>query len=328
MSRNKKTRIKRIMSYFLTNRFSPQTEEEVQRWIIEDNDAETKKEASGHFWDALQMETDDESFRALNRFNSKRNIPHVKKRTLHLQTFSKTAAILVLVILSSGGYLYYKHTRQWELEYRVGPGETRSVHLPDGSQVWINSGSTIKYSGNSNHNVRTVNLDGEAYFRVQSNPSKPFIVQTGNLSVKVLGTRFNMKAYSGEPYATAILDEGRIEISTAKDESYTLNPNEQLRYNIPENEISISTVSDSDATNWMNGTLVFTNATLQEILSSIERRYNVTINPGAIRLEKQQDITVKFIKNDNLDDVMGILTELLDGITYKKHGNNILLEEQ
>lgn len=325
MNSEKKTRIKRIMSYFLPNRFSPDTEEDVQRWIIEEDNTETKKEASLDFWNAIDMETNGESFQALKRFNTKRNIPPIKKKLYPVRTI---AAILIVAIIASGGYIYYNYNHNQEIEYTVALGETKSVNLPDGSQVWINAGSTLKYSGISGSNERTVYLDGEAYFRVQSNPSKPFIVQTPNLSIKVLGTEFNIKAYTDELFATAVLDKGEIEIKAGKNKSYVLKPKELLRYNIPDDEIVISTVSDNEATNWMNGTLVFTNATLQEILKTIERRFNVTINPGNINADKQQDITVKFIKNDNLDDVMDILTELLGNITYTKDGNNILLKEQ
>ncbi len=153
------------------------------------------------------------------------------------------------------------------------------------------------------------------------------MVHTAKLSVKVLGTRFNIKAYSGEQFATAILDKGRIEVNTPGNQSYQLKPQEQLRYNIARNEATISTLPDDDATHWMNGTLAFSNATLGEILSTIERRFNVTIDPGNLHPDKQQDITVSFINNDNLDDVLGILTELLGGITYHKQGNTIQLQE-
>lgn len=327
MKSDSKTRIRRIMSYFLPNRFTHRTEEEVQRWIIEDTHAETKKEASRDFWNTLDMETDDESYRALQRFKTERNLPQGTTKPRKLFTIRRIAAILIVLVISSAGLYYYNHTRPKPLEYTVARGETQTVTLPDGTQVWINSASTIRYTDAPDASQRTVHLDGEAYFSVQPNPAKPFIVSTANLSVKVLGTRFNIKAYADEPFATAILDKGRIEVNTPGNQSYHLQPQEQLRYNIAADETTISTLTDSDATDWINGTLAFTNATLQEILNTIERKFNVTIDPGNIIHDKQQDITVKFINNDNLDDVMDILTELLGGITYHKQGNTIQLQQ-
>ncbi|TRZ79130.1 MAG: hypothetical protein D4R94_00100, partial [Chitinophagaceae bacterium] len=118
-------------------------------------------------------------------------------------------------------------------ELTIHPGSRSKIVLPDGSQVWVNSGSKLSYASNFDGKIREVYLNGEAYFEVTKNPQKPFIVHTSGIDIKVLGTEFNVKAFDLEPTIEATLIRGSIEVLKKDDAnagSVLLKPHEKLVY--------------------------------------------------------------------------------------------------
>lgn len=102
--------------------------------------------------------------------------------------------------------------------------------MPDSSEIWLNAGTAIKYPEKFSKAQRLVYLDGEAYFSVRKDAAKPFIVETSQLSVKVLGTQFNVKAYANDELVTTTLTSGKVEVTPPVQGSQILKPNEQLTY--------------------------------------------------------------------------------------------------
>jgi transmembrane sensor len=156
----------------------------------------------------------------------------------------KTYAVIALALLT--GFAVYKFMQPSGTanaaiasakpinEIKVANGSKSKIELPDGSQVWINSGSNLKYDNFSNGSLREVTLDGEAYFDVKRNPSKPFIVHTNGIDIRVLGTAFNVKAYHDENAIEATLIHGSIEVSNLREPNapkVLLKPHEKLVFN-------------------------------------------------------------------------------------------------
>ncbi|WP_431212987.1 FecR family protein [Puia sp. P3] len=180
---------------------------------------------------------------------------------------------------------------------------TRLV-LPDGSQVWLNSSSKLKYTNDFNRGSREVALEGEAFFDVTKDAKRPFIVHTSSLDVKVLGTSFTIKSYPQDPTIETTLLNGSIEVSR-KDNPNTarviLKPNEKLVFNriassiatTAQNKISLRTAPQPDIavnsipinipdsnkveTAWMYNRLVFQGDNFSELAEKMERWYNVRI---------------------------------------------------
>ena len=140
-------------------------------------------------------------------------------------TLCKAAAVVALVVGASLASYRYAVTSQPERQFEVVTafGQKSSVTLPDGTRIWLNSGSRVSYSSAFNSRSRTVNLEGEAYFSVARNEQLPFVVQADGMSVTALGTKFNVKAYANEEEVVATLVEGRIR-TDAGDESWTSSP--------------------------------------------------------------------------------------------------------
>ena len=124
-------------------------------------------------------------------------------------------------------------------------GQKSSVTLPDGTRIWLNSGSRVSYSSAFNSRSRTVNLEGEAYFSVARNEQLPFVVQADGMSVTALGTKFNVKAYANEEEVVATLVEGRIR-TDAGDESEIVLPENQASYNRSSGAMSVRPVENME----------------------------------------------------------------------------------
>ena len=342
MEKNKTTK---ILDRYLSCRFSAEKERLVQQWIIKESNQKEKEQASLGYWDELDVRADDNTLQAYKRVENKiadvtdrtlktsnrplyseRQINDYDKKSVKItlyKTLSRVAAILIPLFFIVGGYHYYTSTKSSITEITAAYGEDKHLFLPDGTEVWVNAGTTIKYPNEFRGEERLVHLDGEAYFSVIKDESRPFIVRSKALSVKVLGTKFNVKAYSGDIKATATLTSGKVEVTTDTKVSKILNPNEQLIFNKATSAIHIAEVLPSETDSWLNGQLIFDNVPLKEIIQTLERRFDITIT-NKTNIPDSKLYAVKFLKNENLDEIMTILEELT-GFTHNLIENKLIL---
>lgn len=179
-------------------------------------------------------------------------------------------------------------------------GSKTDILLPDGTRVWLNSGSKVTYNKNFGESVREVILTGEAYFNVKHNPQKPFIIHTPVIDIKVLGTEFNVKSYPDEPTTETSLIRGSIEVTLneRKANKIILKPNEKLvvtkeekilaaEPNIPVEQAPLISLShlnyfskDSTImeTSWVENQLVFEDESFAELAKRMERWYGIQIS--------------------------------------------------
>lgn len=320
-----KTNRSKIVKKYLSGRFLPDTEERVQKWLIKEDNTEEKEQASLEYWDELESIENSDTYTALDRVN-KRIGYNKQTPTIPLyKKISRIAAILLPLFILAGGYLYYQSTRNNLIEINIAYGENKHFFLPDSSEIWLNAGTTIKYPKQFKGDKRTVYLNGEAYFSVKRDEKKPFIVQTENISVKVLGTKFNVKAYSDDEKVTTTLTSGKVEVNTNK-ESNILRPNEQLTFNRNTSIVSIVEISPNETNSWLSGQFVFNDSSLKEILLALERRFNISItNNTGISASKLY--TIKFLRNETPEEILNILQEVV-GFSYQKDENGIVLTKK
>lgn len=323
----KKSNISKIIRMFLSARFPSETEEKVQKWIIKDKNQQAKAKASLDYWNELDVEADSSTYASLGRVNLRTgyNKEHLTN-IISYQKFARVAAVIVPLLLLAGGMIYYFSPRNGMLEVSVAYGEQKRLILPDSSEVWLNAGSTILYPETFANDKRLVTLDGEAYFSVKKDTASPFIVEASQLSVKVLGTRFNVKAYSNDEKITTTLINGKVEVGVYSQSPHILKPNEQLTYDKKSSNVHISVIDTNDTNCWMVGKLVFTNASAGEIFRTLERHYNTTIDNTA-NIPASKRYTVKFLKNENLNEILNILKDII-GFDYQQHEKKIILTRQ
>ena len=322
----KKSNISKIIKMFLSARFPSETEEKVQKWIIKDENQQAKAKASLDYWNELDIEADSSTYASLERVNLRTG--YNKEHLTNIASYQKfaRAAVIVPLFLFAGGMFYYLSPHNEMIEISVAYGEQKRLILPDSSEVWLNAGSSILYPETFAKDKRLVMLDGEAYFSVKKDTASPFIVETSQLSVKVLGTRFNVKAYPNDEKITTTLTSGKVEVSVRSQPPHILKPDEQLTYDKKSSDIHISVIDTNDTNCWMAGKLVFTNASAGEIFRTLERHYNTTIDNTAI-IPASKRYTVKFLKDESLNEILNILKDII-GFDYQQYEKKIVLTRQ
>ncbi|HEX8021090.1 FecR family protein [Mucilaginibacter sp.] len=157
-------------------------------------------------------------------------------------------------------------------------GGQYQVNLPDGSKVWLNAGSSLRFPTNFTGNIRSVELAGEAYFEVAKNAQKPFRVVSNNQVVEVLGTHFNISSYIDDSSVKTTLLEGSVKVlSTKSNQSKLLKPGQQSNINYSDNSIDVQTVDTEEVVAWKNGYFLFVDEDLKSIMSKLARWYNVDV---------------------------------------------------
>jgi ferric-dicitrate binding protein FerR (iron transport regulator) len=233
-----------------------------------------------------------------------------KSRSAQLQTrfnWLKVAAILILAFIS-GGIVHYFLSQKPEptqptsfVEYMSPLGSRSFIKLPDGSKIWLNAGTTLKYKNNFGIDNREVYLTGEAFFEIEKNLQLPFMVQTSQINITALGTKFNVKAYAEEKTIETTLIEGSVKLEgndfkLAEDvilkknekaiftkKAQTIEINE--KYQSPANELTevkpktelkiISSVEPDPIISWKEERWVINNEKLGSLSKKLERRYAV-----------------------------------------------------
>lgn len=158
----------------------------------------------------------------------------------------------------------------------VPKGGQYELLLPDGSRVWLNAASAIRFRSSFQGKTRDMELTGEGYFEVAQLPQQPFIVQAAGQTVQVLGTHFNIKAYKDGEHAVTTLLEGSVKISSRQDPGGILQPGEQAEMN-NRGEIKIAATDPQQAIAWKNGDFDFYNKSLPDMMLDISRWYNITV---------------------------------------------------
>ena len=211
-------------------------------------------------------------------------------------------------------------------EVYIPYGQKFELKLSDGTKVWLNSGSKLrfpqKFSTSKKH--RMVYLEGEAFFDVTSNKKLPFIVNTHEVDIKVLGTEFNVSSYEDDKYISTTLVEGSVSVYEARtpDNAILLTPSYQANYDKFGNKLSKKIVDTNDFTAWMQDRLVINNLTFSEILVKLERKYQVKIINNAQSLN---NMTYKGeFENEDIESILKTIS-LSTPFNFEKNQNTITI---
>lgn len=231
--------------------------------------------------------------------------------------FIRVAAMLTIPLLIVSGWLFYSQNEikqkyanlvENKIDQKltiVAPiGARMLVDLPDGSKVWLNSGSELTYPVIFSSEERRVSLVGEAYFKVQPNET-PFLVSNLGPEIKVYGTEFNVNSYKDEDIVTVALAEGKIALRLNGKEEF-LAPGQVSYFDRKANKVSIEHADINAFSGWRDGRYVFRDAPLSAILRILQRQHNVTINLANQDLGNYRYNAT--IKNENLEQILQLLS--------------------
>ena len=256
-------------------------------------------------------------------------IAEEKKRrsfVLRVQHSMRYAAAVVVLAAFSGWALYMFGTssdKDW-LTVSTQAGEKKEIVLPDGSKVWLNENSVLKYPQRFADAERRLKLAGEAYFEVTKNKHKPFTVQNPVMSIQVLGTKFNFKGDAVSRIAEASLIEGEIKAVGNNDEgAITLVPGQKVEVNTVTRQMKVSETNTALDAVWHDGLIPFKKADIFSIAKTLETLYQVDIilSPDINGVETYSGVLKK---KDSIEEVLKILQNTLH-IRYEVRQNTIFL---
>jgi ferric-dicitrate binding protein FerR (iron transport regulator) len=202
-------------------------------------------------------------------------------------------------------------------------GDKKEVYLPDGSKIVLNVDSELTYPKAFNDSIREVTLLGEAFFDIKRDVNKPFIVNTNNIKIRVLGTSFNVKSYDKDAKVETTLVTGKVELIKGKETPIVLAPSQKAVFHKKENRLEIEEVRATEVVSWKEGTLIFKKTPLKEVAVDLERKYNVNININSKKL-LNYEYTGTF-DNLSINEVLKLLS-ISSPIKYTVKGKTITLE--
>ena len=206
-------------------------------------------------------------------------------------------------------------------------GKRFNVQLSDGTLVYLNSGSTLKFPVNFlKGKERKVYLQGEAFFEVAHN-KELFTVKSPGAIATVYGTKFNFKNYQEDSFSEVILTEGSVGLKSNlyMDKFVTIKPNFKAELNKVENNIEVTQVNTKLYTSWIDGRVVFRNENIDNLILKLERLYNVSITNSNQNLSSNFFNATIFVENETIEDVLNYLQEVYD-INYQVVNNKIIIK--
>ena len=279
---------------YLNGHLSIEESDEIKAWFDQSDEGRKELEHLEIIWNLggqlRQMERIDKP-QAKKRIDSRTDSSKRPWR-IFLPSFQKAAAILLLPVLLFSVYLYFEHGKAGsaEQEFFVTYGTRSTLVLPDGSKVWLNSGSRLRYGEDFNQDHRTVFLTGEAFFDVTANKSKPFDVVTDLFTVRALGTAFNVFCYERNEFETS-LEEGATQIFQSgrngpDKQIIKMKPGQRAVFDERQAKLILSDTDVSQFSTWREGKLTFRNTPMNEVVMKLERWFNVDVelkDPGLLQ---------------------------------------------
>jgi ferric-dicitrate binding protein FerR (iron transport regulator) len=325
--------IEALLPGYIEGELPDEDRERVDRWRTISPENEILFQKSRKAWEAMPLLHEMEqfnSFEALKKINTKIASRQTTTWVVYIQ---KVAAILILPLLIYSGYISIrnislkkyqeKHTVMQTISSRQGM--VTQFELADGTQVWLNSGSSLHFPTSFTSGLREVKLTGEAFFKVTKNEKLPFRVHAKNLNIEVLGTSFNVVSYNDEQRAEVVLVEGKVKLSSATNGTEkvfgTMLPGRRAIYKEDTQKIESEEVVVDKYIAWREGNLIFRDDKMEDVVRRLSRWFNVeiVINDPEI---KNYAYKATF-RNENLTQVLDLL-RISAPIDYQIVGNKFL----
>ena len=252
---------------------------------------------------------------------------------LRKRTALRIAAAVVPVLIAAAAVLYLLNLRLNEhfdvtvlsdVTESTERGAQKHIVLPDGSQVWINSGSSIGYRDDF-RSERTVYLDGEAYFMAKASARQPFTVKTENMTAVATEARFDVKAYCDSAVCEIVVAEGSLDV-VCGGKSYRMTDNTHIRMDNRSERVTVHRIVDGELPQWMSQ-LRFEDTPLEHVLYIISGFFGVEIDLAA-ELELEGNFTAAFEEAPTLDNVLLTLQNTVPDFNYRIDGNTVRITEK
>lgn len=299
---------------FLDGSLNAEEHTALQQWIKANPENRTYFHHTVSIWKAVGIVANADGFdveKAIGRFDKETKHVTIKRIDRYKYALRVSAAAIIFLLGGISSLLFWQQPEQIipavvqeykEYVVEVPLGAKSKVTFPDGSVVWLNAGSKLTYDSNFAKESRSIELSGEGYFEVSKNKELPFVVNTGELAVRVLGTKFNLKSYEEDSEVKVTLKEGAVKVGDflADAVPIVLQPNQRFTLKKEDLTVSVDSVDASHIDNWRNGAMVFDKVSLEEITKELKRLYDIPVRIENERLKKivyysdfQENVTIE-----------------------------------
>ncbi|MGE6355480.1 FecR family protein [Flavobacterium sp. NPDC079362] len=239
------------------------------------------EELWNNWYDHPDEITDTTNLIQSDRLKLKKEIRQIKKTNtvIFLQNRNWAIAASLIFLMGLSCFFYLSSVQTITKEYATKSGEHSKITLSDGTQIWLNAGSLLKYPTKFKGGTREVYLTGEAFFDVAKDKEHPFIIHTDKMDTKVLGTSFNVQAYPDHATQEVSVLTGRVNVkSTFTEENVYVTPGQKVVFKSQNNKLQAFTdIPVNSISLWRKNIIVFEDAPLPEVIATINRNYNVAI---------------------------------------------------
>ena len=317
----------------LTGTISEDSDLRLQEWIHASDENYRYFKNMEQLWDSMEVVHEGKQYdsdRAFllfkQRIRTERTINTRYSFTLK-KVLSYTAILISFIVLNYLTYQYYIHSSDQNIpqlsEIIVPNGSKTKLILQDGTKVWLNAGSKIQYDSDFGKKNRLLKLSGEAYLEVAKNENCPFIVDAGDVKVKVLGTCFNVRAYEDNEEIKVALLKGAVEMETNNGDMLKLVPKDIAHFNVQTKKAGIyhNTGCSPNYIGWIDNKFIFNGESFEQITKILERTFNVKINIHKETIKKRCFIG-DFVNNETIEQIFKVMSSN-EKFTYTIKGNII-----
>ena len=308
---------------------------EKQQHITDRNESGLSNLTDEELWVSSAVADDTQQYdvdQAFERFRKRTGLDQSGKQSYKWYRTWSVAAVAIVLLGLITVTAYWQGSRQIQSNFsdivvEAPLGSKTKLTLPDGSTVWLNAGSKMVYSQGFGVSDRRLAFQGEGYFEVEKNDEMPFLVQTHDVNVTVVGTKFNFRNYPEDEEAVVELLEGKVALENQlKEESVRyLSPNEKMVLHKATGEMDITSAKVKEVTLWTENILLFDEDLLPDIVRELERSYHVQIEIENEDL-KQTRFYGQFNQlEQNIYDVLDMLSET-GKLKYHEEGKVIYLK--
>ena len=302
---------------------SPEEEAAVYRWLDASSENEEELLKEREFFDAMILagSADEKAAGEKLALDANRG-PFIRP---WMREVLKVAAV-VAVTVACGLYFYVSEKKELLAAMNtitVPAGQRVNLTLSDGTTVWLNARSEMVYPAVFSGAKREVKLDGEGYFEVKHDKESPFVVHTRKCDIEVLGTKFNVEAYSdSEEFSTSLM-EGSVKVTdnSAVSASVLLKPDQEVH--MKDGRLLVSFIDDYDHFRWRDGLVCFDNIAFNELMKRFEKCYGISIVVENKKLE-EYSCSGKFRISDGLDNALRILQRNAK-YTFERNDDNTIV---
>ena len=318
--------IEALLARYLKGETSQEENEVVEQWLEANNNPHSEWQ---HFNQSRKDQWLTDVF-AQVQHTIRANKPNVIIMPQRKYLWQRIAAVAAVLIICFTLYL------EWPaLQNRLHPvpltaltvplNQQKQITLPDGSKVWVNANSQLKYPQQFKGETREVYLSGEAYFDIQHDAGKPFIIHTGKIITTVLGTAFNIKEDKNSHAIIVTVTRGKVGVANENKQLGILTPNQQISFNLLNSKSTQTEVDAQQVIAWQKTDLHFDDITFAEAAAQLQLRFNVKINFSNDKVRNCR-FTGTALKGEKLDKILKVICTFNNATYETKADGSIIID--